>query len=51
MCIFSSDGRVESLGGREQAAQAEKKGFQFNRQTIPIELESDSISGWNRTQK
>ena len=28
---------------REQAVQAEKKG-------LPIELESDSISGWNRTK-
>ena len=43
MCIFWFDGRVGSLGGREQAVQAEKKG-------LPIELESDSISGWNLTQ-
>lgn len=38
MCIFLFDGRVGSLGGREQAAQAEKKGFRFNRQTIPMSL-------------
>lgn len=43
MCIFGFDGRVGSLGGREQAVQAEKNG-------LPIELESDSISGWNRTE-
>lgn len=43
MCIFWFDGRVGSLGGREQVVQAEKKG-------LPIELESDSISGWNRTK-
>lgn len=43
VCIFWFDGRVGSLGGREQAVQAEKKG-------LPIELESDSISGWNRTK-
>lgn len=43
MCIFLFDGRVGSLGGREQAVQVEKKG-------LPIELESDSISGWNRTK-
>lgn len=43
MCIFWFDGRVGSLGGREQAVQVEKKG-------LPIELESDSISGWNRTK-
>ena len=38
MCIFLFDGRVVSLGGREQAAQAGKKGFRFNRQTIPMSL-------------
>ena len=43
MCIFWFDGRVGRLGGREQAVQAEKKG-------LTIELESDSISGWNRTK-
>lgn len=43
MCFFWFDGRVGSLGGREQAVQAEKKG-------LPIELESDSISGWYRTK-
>ena len=37
MCIFLFDGRVGSLGGREQAAQAEKKGFRFNRQHIRVE--------------
>lgn len=50
MCIFWFDGRVESLGGREQAVQAEKKGFRFKRNGLPIELESDSISGWKRTK-
>jgi len=38
VCIFWFDGRVGSLGGREQAVQAEKKGFRFNRQTIPMSL-------------
>mgnify|MGYP005947819473 FL=1 len=51
MCIFWFDGRVGSLGGREQAVQAEKKGFRFKRNGLPIELEADSISGWNRNQK
>lgn len=50
MCIFWFDGRVWSLGGREQAVQAEKKGLRFKRNGLPIELESDSISGWNRTK-
>ena len=50
MCIFWFDGRVGSLGGREQAVQAEKKGFRFKRNGLPIELESDSISRWNRTK-
>ena len=50
MCIFWFDGRVGSLGGREQAVQAEKKGFRFKRNGLPIELESDSISGWKRTK-
>ena len=50
MCIFWFDGRVGSLGGREQAVQAEKKGLRFNRNGLPIELESDSISGRNRTK-
>ena len=50
-CVFFwFDGRVGSLGGREQAVQAEKKGFRFKRNGLPIELESDSISGWNRTK-
>ena len=50
MCIFWFDGRVGSLGGREWGDQAEKKGFRFKRNGLPIELESDSISGWNLTQ-
>ena len=45
MCIFLFDGRVGSLGGREWGDQAEKKGFRFKRNGLPIELESDSIPG------
>ena len=40
---FLFDGRVGSLGGREQAVQAEKKGFRFNRQTIPMSLRKQSL--------
>ena len=50
MCIFLFDGRGGSLGGREWGDQAEKKGFRFKRNGLPIELESDSISGWKRTK-
>ena len=40
---FLFDGRVGSLGGWEQAVQAEKKGFRFKRQTIPMSLRKQSL--------
>ena len=47
-CVFF--GLTVGWGVWEQAVQAEKKGFRFKRNGLPIELESDSISGWNRTK-
>lgn len=43
MCFFWFDGRVGSLGGKGAGGSGRKEG-------IPIELKSDSISGWNRTK-